>query len=124
MCIRDRFEQGGQIGPDLTAYQREDLDAMLLSIINPGAEIREGYENFLLSTKDGRLASGFLIEQDNRSVVLRELDGQDVTFARGEIRELKAQGVSLMPGRLLAGYNEVQIRDLMAYLRSSQPLNN
>jgi putative heme-binding domain-containing protein len=70
------------------------------------------------------LASGFLIEQDNRSVVLRELDGQDVTFARGEIRELKAQGVSLMPGRLLAGYNEVQIRDLMAYLRSSQPLNN
>ncbi len=118
------FEQGGQIGPDLTAYQREDLDAMLLSIINPGAEIREGYENFLLSTKDGRLASGFLIEQDNRSVVLRELDGQDVTFARGEIRELKAQGVSLMPGRLLAGYNEVQIRDLMAYLRSSQPLNN
>jgi hypothetical protein len=29
-----------------------------------------------------------------------------------------------MPGGLLAGYNDAQIRDLMAYLRSSQPLNN
>ena len=118
------FEQGGQIGPDLTAYQRDDLGTMLLNIINPSAEIREGYENFLLTTKDGRLASGFLVEQDNRSVVLRGLDGQDVTFDREAIRELKAQGLSLMPGGLLAVYNDGQIRDLMAYLRSSQPLNN
>ena len=118
------FEQGGRIGPDLTAYQRDNLDTMLLSIINPGAEIREGYENFLLTTNDGRLATGFLVEQDNRSVVLRGFDGQDATFDRGEIRELKAQGVSLMPGGLLNGYNDGQIRDLMAYLRSSQPLNN
>ncbi len=118
------FEQGGQIGPDLTAYQRDDLDTMLLSIINPGAEIREGYENFLLTTNDGRLATGFLVDQDKRSVVLRGFDGQDATFDRGEIRELRAQGVSLMPGGLLEGYNDAQIRDLMAYLRSSQPLNN
>ena len=118
------FDQGGQIGPDLTAYQRDDLDTMLLNIINPSAEIREGYENFLLTTKDGRLASGFLIEQDNRSVVLRGLDGQDVTFAREAIRKLNAQGLSLMPGGLLAGYSDGQICDLMAYLRSSQPLNN
>lgn len=118
------FEQGGQIGPDLTAYQRDDLGTMLLNIINPSAEIREGYENFLLTTKDGRLASGFLVEQDNRSVVLRGLDGQDVTFDREAIRELKAQGLSLMPGGLLSVYNDGQIRDLMAYLRSSQPLNN
>jgi len=118
------FDQGGQIGPDLTAYQRDDLDTMLLNIINPSAEIREGYENFLLTTKDGRLASGFLIEQDNRSVVLRGLDGQDVTFAREAILKLNAQGLSLMPGGLLAGYSDGQICDLMAYLRSSQPLNN
>ena len=57
-------------------------------------------------------------------MVLRGLDGQDVTVARKAIRELKAQGLSLMPGGLLAGYNDRQIRDLMAYLRSSQPLNN
>jgi putative heme-binding domain-containing protein len=78
----------------------------------------------LLTTNDGRLATGFLVEQDNRSVVLRGFDGQDVTIAWEEIRELKAQGASLMPAGLLNGYNDGQIRDLMAYLRSSQPLNN
>src|SRR5262249_34863831 len=48
------FGQGGQIGPDLTAYKRDDLDVMLLNIVNPSAEIREGFENYLLTTKDGR----------------------------------------------------------------------
>jgi putative heme-binding domain-containing protein len=118
------FEQGGQIGPDLSTYQRDDIDTMLLNIVNPSAEVREGYENFLLTTKDGRTAVGFLVEQDNRSVVLRGLDGQDVSVERKNIQSMKAQGVSLMPAGLLSGYSDDQVRDLMAYLRSTQPLNN
>ena len=118
------FDEGGMIGPDLTVYQRDDLDTMLLSIINPSAEIREGYENFLVKTNDGRVATGFLVEHNSHSVVLRGLDGQDMNFDRKGIREMKAQGVSLMPSGLLTGYNDGQIRDLLAYLRSSQPLNN
>ena len=118
------FNEGGMIGPDLTVYQRDDLDTMLLSIINPSAEIREGYENFLVKTNDGRVATGFLVEHNSYSVVLRGLDGQDMNFDRKGIREMKAQGVSLMPSGLLTGYNDGQIRDLLAYLRSSQPLNN
>ena len=100
------------------------MDTILLNIINPSAEIREGYENFLVTTRDGRLASGFLVEQDSRSVVLRGLDGQDLTFGRRDIRELKAVGTSLMPEGLLRPYSDEQIRHLMAYLRSTQPLDN
>jgi len=37
---------------------------------------------------------------------------------------LKAQGVSLMPSGILSSYSNDQIRDLLAYLRSTQPLNN
>ena len=36
------FGKGGSIGPDLTSYKRDDLDNMLLHIVNPSAEIREG----------------------------------------------------------------------------------
>jgi len=118
------FEQGGQIGPDLSTYQRDDIDTMLLHIVNPSAEIREGYENFLLTTKDGRVAVGFLVEQDNQTVVLRGLDGQDILLEVNDIKSMKAQGVSLMPAGLLTGYTDDQVRDLMAYLRSTQPLNN
>jgi putative heme-binding domain-containing protein len=116
------FGQGGQIGPDLTTYKRDDIDNLLLNIINPSAEIREGYENYLLTTKDGRTLSGFLADKDSRVVVLRGLDGENNVIARTDITEMKASGLSLMPEGLLDVLNDRQVRDLFAYLRSTQPL--
>ncbi|MEZ0256836.1 MAG: dehydrogenase, partial [Chthoniobacter sp.] len=114
--------QGGQVGPDLTKFKRDDLDALLLNIINPNAEIREGYENFLVTTKDGRVINGFLVEQAPQVVVLRGLDGQNVSLTRAEIADMKNAGVSLMPEGLLDAYTDQQVRDLFAYLRTTQPL--
>lgn len=91
------FGQGGQIGPDLTTFKRDDLDNMLLSIVNPNAEIREGYENHLVTTKDGRTLSGFLADKDQRVVVLRGIDGMSITLPQEQIHEMKAAGLSLMP---------------------------
>ena len=70
------FGQGAQIGPDLTPYKRDDLETMLLNIVNPSAEIREGYENYYVTTKDDRTLSGFLADKDDQVVVLRGLDGE------------------------------------------------
>jgi putative heme-binding domain-containing protein len=116
------FGQGGQIGPDLTSYKRDDLDTMLLNIVNPSAEIREGYENYLVTTKDGRTLSGFLADKDNQVVVLRGLDAVNEVLPRDQISEMKSSGVSLMPQGLLESFNDQRVRDLFAYLRSSQPL--
>ncbi len=116
------FGSGGQVGPDLTAYQRSDLDNLLQQIVNPSAQIREGYENFSVETKDGRSLTGFLADKDNQIVVLRGLDGQNVVIERKEIVEMKASGLSLMPEGLLDALTDKQARDLFAYLRSSQPL--
>jgi putative heme-binding domain-containing protein len=118
------YQQGGQIGPDLTTYQRTDLDALLLHIVNPSAEIREGYEGFVIETTDDRTLTGFLVERDRATVVLRGLDGQNVTLQQQEILEMKAAGLSLMPEGLLDGLPDQQVRDLFAYLRSTQPLAN
>src|SRR5260221_13711136 len=65
------FGSGGQGGPDLTAYQRRDLDKPLQQIVKPSAQNREGYENFSVETKDGRSLSGFLGDKDNQNNVLR-----------------------------------------------------
>lgn len=116
------FAQGGQIGPDLTTYKRDDIHNMLLSIVNPSAELREGFETVLIVTADGRTLNGFLIDQDSQVVVLRGIDGQSVTIARDQIDELVPQRKSLMPEGLLKEITEQQVRDLFAYLRSSQPL--
>ena len=95
---------------------------MLLNVVNPNAEIREGYENYLVATKDGRTLSGFLADKDDRVIVIRGLDGQNTALPRDQIAEMKSAGMSLMPEGLLDGWNEQQVRDLFAYLRSTQPL--
>ncbi|MDO8944053.1 MAG: c-type cytochrome, partial [Desulfobacterales bacterium] len=116
------FGQGGAVGPELTVYNRTDLESMLLAIVNPSAEIREGFENVSIETRDGRSLSGFLSEQDNRTVVLRGLDNQNVVLSRAEVTELQPAGLSLMPEGLLDSLDAQQTRDLFAYLRSTQPL--
>ncbi|MBI3465177.1 MAG: c-type cytochrome, partial [Planctomycetes bacterium] len=118
------FEQGGKIGPDLTSCKRDDLETMLLHIVNPSAEIREGYENYLVATTDGRTVSGFLADQNNQLVILRSAEGQTVTLPRDMIEEMQVTQTSIMPEGALKEYNDQQIRDLFAYLRSSQPLND
>lgn len=117
------FGQGGQIGPDLTSYKRDDLDNMLLSIVNPSAEIREGFETLLVVTDDGRTASGFLVDRDSQVLVLRSAEGQTVTIPQQEIEETLPQKKSLMPEGLLKDLTDQQVRNLFAYLRSTQPLN-
>jgi putative heme-binding domain-containing protein len=95
---------------------------MLLNIVNPNAEIREGYENYLVTTKSGRLLSGFLVERDDRISVLRGPDGQNTSVTADDLEEMKPAGLSLMPEGLLDGLDLQQLRDLFAYLRSTQPL--
>ena len=115
------FGKGGKVGPDLTTYRRDDLEAMLLNIVNPSAEIREGYVSQVVATTDGRTLTGILVEQDRNVVVLRGSDGKEATLARDAIEELKPSRASLMPEGLLKSLGEQQVRDLFAYLRSTQP---
>src|SRR5205823_162691 len=79
------FGKGGKVGPDLTTYRRDDLETMLLNIVNPSAEIREGYPTSIIATADGRILNGVVVEQDNNVVILRVDDGKELAIARGDI---------------------------------------
>jgi putative heme-binding domain-containing protein len=117
------FFKGGRIGPELTAYQRDNLGTMLISIVNPNAEIREGFQYLSVTTNDGRSLSGFLVERDAQILVLRGLEGEDITVRQADVRLLTPMGRSLMPEGLLDGMTDQQLRDLFAYLRISQPIS-
>lgn len=116
------YDKGGNIGPDLTNYQRDNLGTMLPSIIYPNAEIREGFEYHSVVTQDGRSLSGFLVSRTPQVVVLRGLEGEDITLRQSEIKNLQPMGRSLMPDGLLDHLNDQQLRDLFAYLRTKGPL--
>jgi putative heme-binding domain-containing protein len=117
------YNKGGDFGPDLTSYKRDDVDNMMLHIVNPSAEIREGYENYMVVTTDGRSLNGFLLEKDEKIVVLRGAEGQTTVIRKDQIDEMNVMPHSLMPEGLLRDMSDQQVRNLFAYLRSGQPLN-
>ena len=60
----------------MTGYQRQDLQILLVAILRPNAEIREGYENYIVKTKDGQTLAGFIADQDEHVFGRRPAGGQ------------------------------------------------
>lgn len=116
------FQDGGDVGPNLTAFKRDDLNHMLVNVVNPSIAIREGYENYVVFTDDGRTINGFISDQDSQVVVIKSVDAQSTIVPRQEIDEMMAIKRSVMPEGILQPLTTQQIRDLFAYLRATQPL--
>jgi putative heme-binding domain-containing protein len=112
---------GGKIGPELTGYERDNLDFMLPAIVDPSLAIREEFTAFTVVTKDGQTLMGFLDAQTPQSITVRDLNGQKLVLSRTDVKSLTASPASLMPEGLLDALSEAQIRDLFAYLTQKQP---
>ena len=110
------FGEGGKVGPDLTGYERDNLDFLLPAIVDPSLAIREEFTAFNITTKDDESLTGFLTENQPQSVKLLDTTGHAVVIAREQIASLQATRVSLMPEGLLDGLKEQQIRDLISFL--------
>ncbi|MHC4993996.1 MAG: PVC-type heme-binding CxxCH protein [Planctomycetota bacterium] len=116
------FDEGGQAGPELTGYERDNLDFMLTAIVNPNAAIREEYTNFVATTKDGQALIGLIIQQDTRTVTLQGVDAQITLINRDNLESLRALETTVMPEGLVTGLTDQQLRDLFSYLMSPTPV--
>jgi len=114
------FDIGGKVGPDLTGSNRGDLDYLLQNIVDPNAVIPNEYRASTLELKDGRVVTGILKQQDDRSVVVAAAN-ETVRIPRGDITETTESQLSMMPEGLLAPLADQEYRDLIYYLsRPSQ----
>ncbi len=114
------FGKGGDIGPQLTGSY-EDTEYLLHNLLDPNAEIGKDFQQVLIETKDGILRSGIVASEDNTSVTLKTLAGP-VTIPLAEIRTRKLSSDSMMPGGLLGGLQEQDVRNLFLYLRQHKEL--
>ena len=115
------FGQGGDIGPELTDFDRRRAVNLLQSVMYPDVEIREGYETWNVRTIDGQLISGFKVNENDQILSLREASGQTKLIPQEDIDEIQKSRRSLMPAGLLDGLTDQQLRDLFAYLSSTSP---
>jgi putative membrane-bound dehydrogenase-like protein len=110
------FGEGAKIGPELTGYERDNLDFMLPAIIDPSLGIREEFTVFNITTKDGQAITGFLEENTLQSITVKDPTGNKIKLAREQLKSLEASHTSLMPEGLVDALDEQQLRDLFAYL--------
>ena len=110
------FDEGQNVGPDLTGAERTNLENMLLSIVDPSVAIREGFTLFRFQLKDGRDLVGFVADRDGQQIKLRDPVGQLTTFSAAMIDQEETVPASIMPEGLLDDLSEQSVRDLFAYL--------
>lgn len=113
------FGEGGKIGPELTGSQRTNLDYLLENLLDPSAVVARDYQVTLLQTKDGRLITG-IIKQENDRVVGVQTQNELILIPKNEVEERTRSPLSMMPEGLLANLKNEEVRDLIAYLASPQ----
>jgi len=112
------FGEGEKIGPDLTAVDRKNLDVLLMNVIDPNAIIREGYQQYIVSTSDGRVLSGLLAENTPEKVTVLDAKGVRTPVRHKEVESMTRAATSLMPEGILDPLTDQELRDVFAYLRS------
>jgi len=112
------YGAGGNVGPDLTGSNRANLDYILAQILNPSEVMQESYQLVIVTTRDGRTLAGMVAAEDNQQLTLR-LVGQDSVVTKSEILSREKSPVSMMPEGLLKTLKADEVRDLIAYLRTT-----
>lgn len=109
--------EGGVSGPELTGYDRSNPDYLLLHIVDPNADIREGYEVQRIVTTDGRILEGRLKTQSGGTITIEPpLGGKSTVLSQERIAHMEVQQATYMPERILESFSEEEISDLFAYL--------
>jgi putative heme-binding domain-containing protein len=115
------YGQGAKVGPDLTGYERRNVDFLVLSVVDPSAYIREEYTAFRVRTKGGETLIGLITERGANQITLEDAAQQKTAIPKDQIAEERALPTSLMPEGLLEGLSDQQVRDLFKYLSSEKP---
>ena len=114
------FDDGGNLGPNLTGSDRGNLDYLLENLLFPNVILPAEFRQTTLSLKDGRVLTGVIRSRADRTVTLQSV-GEVVTVETSEIQSEETPALSLMPEGLLDALDEGQSRNLIRFLMSKEP---
>jgi putative heme-binding domain-containing protein len=109
------FDAGGQVGPDITGANRGDLSYLLETILFPNAVIPNDYRASTIETKDERVITGIVKEQNGNTLVVQTAT-EVLTLPRNEVKKIEPSDQSMMPEGLLANLKDQEVRDLLYYV--------
>jgi len=112
-------QQGGQIGPDLSAIGRIRKDRDFLeAIVFPSSNFVREYEPHTLLTTNGITYSGIIARETNDALFIQQSTGKPIAISREDIESIRPSTVSIMPNGLEKALTEKELADIIAYLRT------
>ncbi|MBX3441117.1 MAG: HEAT repeat domain-containing protein [Planctomyces sp.] len=112
--------EGSDVGPDLSEIGRlKSREYLLESIVDPNAKIAEGFETAVFALDDGRVVSGVVRFEDDRSFRVITPQGEVEIVDKSQIED-RAKGQSGMPADIVRQISRRELRDLVEFLSTLQ----
>jgi putative heme-binding domain-containing protein len=111
--------QGGDVGPDLSQIGGKfDRTHLIEATLDPSAEILQGYQTTIVTTRAGRTVTGIAKAETAITLTLVDQEAKQISITLADIESRVTSKVSLMPAGLADSLSPAQFTDLIAYLES------
>ncbi|MEO0331957.1 MAG: c-type cytochrome, partial [Bacteroidota bacterium] len=118
------YGEGGNVGPDITGANRQNVEYILSNVLEPSSEIQDDYKMTIVTTRNGRTYAGNITAKNNRQLTLRVVGQEAVVINKSEIQSQEESPNSMMPAGLFSTLSDEEVLDLMAYLRTDQQVTS
>ena len=109
--------RGGFLGPDLSNIARiRSFTQLRESLLNPDAQIAEGYGGVTVVTKSGQKISGVARDNTNYSIQVLDARGNLHRLLKLDLREIEFRKSSLMPHDYKQSLSPADVQDMLAFL--------
>jgi putative heme-binding domain-containing protein len=108
-------QKGPYLGAAGAKFQR---DYLIQSILTPDAVVAQGFQTVSFKLKDGKALVGFVTNEEDGLIELRDIAGQVSAVKRAEVKEELRLPQSMMPAGLAASLTAEEFAALIEYLCS------
>lgn len=110
---------GGALGPNLSSItKRRSLESLMVSVRNPSALMRRGFQPLSIVTANNEQIQGVLKSEDAFSVQMMDSNQRLRAFRKNDLRELDRLETSLMPAFSADQLSDNELNDIFNYLDS------
>ena len=108
--------EGGEVGPELSGIgTRKPREYLLESIIYPNKHIAAGFENVLVTMKDGAIYAGLIKSETDGEIEVNSPEDGILKLKKTDIKE-RQRGLSGMPEELRQVLSKQDLRNLIEFL--------
>jgi putative heme-binding domain-containing protein len=108
--------EGTDYGPEITAFAKmQTREVVLRSIVDPSADISNGFDGSVIKLKDGMEIDGLVLSGGD-PLIVRSTAGVTQTVPAVRVESCKPLGRSLMLSAEQQGLAPQDLADVLAYL--------